>query len=60
MTYDPATFPSCEKALMSARATARLDGGRAKVLLIQARKQMNPAYDWAIRNLEVAVSEHGE
>jgi len=34
--HDPETFPSWENPLMSARATARFDGGRAMVLLIHA------------------------
>ena len=35
-TYDPATFPSCENALITATATVRLDGGRGNELLIHA------------------------
>jgi hypothetical protein len=44
-------FPSCEIALTNASATARFDGGRAKVLDIQVNKQTNPAYDCAIKKL---------
>ena len=50
-THEPAMFPSCENALMNARATARLEGGRAMELLTHARKMMKPAYDCAMRNL---------
>jgi hypothetical protein len=50
-TYDPATFPNCESALINASDTARLDAGRAIVLLTHANSTMNPAYDCAIRNL---------
>jgi hypothetical protein len=35
-TYEPATLPSCEVALTIAIATARFDGGRAKVALTHA------------------------
>lgn len=34
-TYEPAMLPSCEKALMAARATARFAGGRGKEEEIQ-------------------------
>lgn len=51
-TYDPAMFPSWENALIAARATALLEGGRGIELLTHARNVMNAAYDWAIRNLE--------
>jgi hypothetical protein len=44
-------LPSCENALINASATARFDGGRAKVLDVHVKKQMNPAYDCAIRKL---------
>jgi hypothetical protein len=44
-------FPNCENALINARATARLDGGRANVLDAQVRKQAKPAYDCAIKKL---------
>jgi hypothetical protein len=44
-------FPSCENALINASATARFDGGRAKVLDVHVRKQMKPAYDCAIKKL---------
>ena len=50
-TYEPAIFPSCEKAFIRASATARLEGGRAKVLLTHAYITTNPAYDWAIKKL---------
>lgn len=36
---------------MSASATARLEAGDATEPLAQAKKQMKPEYDWAIRNL---------
>lgn len=42
-TYDPATFPSCEKALIKASATARLAGGRGMELDTQDSKTMSPA-----------------
>ena len=42
-THEPATFPSCENALINASATARFEGGRAMVLLTHARKMMKPA-----------------
>jgi hypothetical protein len=35
-SHDPARFPSCDKALMNANATARFEGGRLMVLLIHA------------------------
>ena len=44
-------LPSCENALTNASATARFDGGRAKVLDVHVKKHMNPAYDCAIRKL---------
>jgi hypothetical protein len=50
-THEPAMLPSCENALTNASATARFDGGRAKVLEVHAKKQMKPAYDCAIRKL---------
>lgn len=42
-TYEPATLPSWEKALISASAMARLDGGRGNELLTQVRNTMKPA-----------------
>jgi hypothetical protein len=42
-TYDPDTLPSCENALMSARATARLEGGRGNEFEHHVQKIMNPA-----------------
>ena len=50
-THEPAMLPSCENALTNASATARFDGGRAKVLDVHAKKQTKPAYDCAIRKL---------
>lgn len=50
-TYEPAMLPSCENALTNASATARFDGGRAKVLDVHVKKQTNPAYDCAIKKL---------
>ena len=44
---------------MNASATARFDGGRAMELLIQVRKMMKPAYDWAMRNLREHTSARG-
>ena len=44
-------LPKCENALINASATARLDGGRANVLGVQARKQEKPAYDCDIKKL---------
>lgn len=52
-THEPAMLPSCENALTNASATARFDGGRAKVLDVHVKKQMNPAYDCAIRKLTI-------
>jgi hypothetical protein len=43
VTHDPATFPSWENALIVARATARLEGGRGIELLTHARKVMKAA-----------------
>lgn len=42
-TYDPAILPSCEKALMNARATARLAGGRGIELETQESRTTSPA-----------------
>ncbi len=50
-THEPARFPNCENALINASATARFDGGRAKMLDVQAQKQMKPEYDCAIKKL---------
>jgi len=50
-THELATFPNCENALINASATARFDGGRAKMLDVQAKKHMKPEYDCAIRKL---------
>jgi len=36
--------------------TARFDGGRAKVLDVHVKKQMNPEYDWAIKKLTTVKS----
>lgn len=45
------TFPRDETELIKARATALFDDGRDMVPLAQARKQIKPAYVWAIRKL---------
>jgi hypothetical protein len=45
------TFPNDEIELMKAKATALFDDGRDIVPLAQARKQIKPAYDWAIKKL---------
>ena len=50
-THEPATFPNCENALINASATARFDGERAKMLDVQAKKQMKLEYDCAIKKL---------
>ena len=50
-TYDPGMAPIAEKALVSARTTARLDGGRGNELLTQAKRTTQAAYDCAMRNL---------
>jgi hypothetical protein len=42
-TYEPAMFPSWENALIVARATARLEGGRGIEPLTHARKVINAA-----------------
>ena len=39
-------------------ATARFEGGRGNVELIHARKVMNAAKDWAIRNLAESCFEY--
>jgi hypothetical protein len=53
-THEPAKFPNCENELINASATARFDGGRARMLDVQAKKQMKPEYDCAIMNLITA------
>jgi len=53
--YDPMTFPNCETQLISASATARFAGGYDTELLAQAKKQMKPPYDCAIKNLANAM-----
>lgn len=54
-TYEPAMFPSWEKALMKASATARFAGGRGIELETQDRRTMRPAYACAIsRNQKVS------
>lgn len=55
-THDPATFPICEKALTSATATARLDGGRGNELLTHVYMTTKPAYCCAIKNLEATLA----
>ena len=55
-TYDPGMAPIAEKALVSARTTARLDGGRGNELLTQAKRTTQAAYDCAMRNLSQAVN----
>ena len=52
MTYDPATFPSCENAFGNAKATARFDGGRGNELLIQVKMRTCAAYICAMRKSE--------
>ena len=49
--HEPARFPNWENALINASETARFDGERANMLDVQARKQMKPEYDCAIRKL---------
>ena len=51
-TYDPATFPNCEKPLAKARATARLAGGRGMLVDTQESSTAYPAGEMAIINLK--------
>ena len=51
-TYDPATFPNCEKPLANARATARLAGGRGMIVDTQESSTAYPAGETAIINLK--------
>jgi len=44
-------FPNCETQFIIASATALFAGDWETEELAQARKQMKPAYDCAIRNL---------
>jgi hypothetical protein len=53
-------FPNWETQFINASATALFAGGWETDELTHARKQMKPAYDWAIRNLMFARVEGNE
>lgn len=52
-------LPVWEEALIRAKATVRLEGGLGIELLTQARKTIDPAWDWAIRKLTRYLLENG-
>jgi hypothetical protein len=50
--YEPATLPSWETASMTARPTARFEGGLGIDVEIHAKNTMAPENDWAAENLK--------
>ena len=50
-TYNPKILPNWATQFISASATARFAGGWDTEPLAQARKQIEPPLDWAMKNL---------